>query len=107
VAFVNAFVGAVGYQFVVGLPANLSTAVTALMIVVSLGNVLDFLILLWGWQSQAWAVDVVPYADIWHVQQDQATAQYLGYYSYTWMDWHELEQRIFFFLSVRCMILGF
>jgi hypothetical protein len=52
-------------------------------------------------------VDVVPYADIWHVQQGQPSAQYLSYYGYTWMDWHELEQRIFLFLSVRCMILGF
>ena len=57
--------------------------------------------------QQDWVVDVVPYADIWHVQHGRPSAQYLSYYSYTWMDWHELEQRIFFFLSVRCMILGF
>jgi hypothetical protein len=69
--------------------------------------VLDFLVLVRGWRSQDWVVDVVPYADIWHVQHGRPSAQYLSYYSYTWMDWHELEQRIFFFLSVRCMILGF
>jgi hypothetical protein len=86
VAFVNAFVGMLGYRCLVDLPADASKALAGVMVLVGLFNVLDFLIRLQSWRSQDWVVDVVPYADIWNVQQDQATAQYLSYYGYTWMD---------------------
>ena len=83
VAFINAFVGMVGYRCLSGVPANVGVALGVVMVLVSLLNALDFLVLVRGWRSQDWAVDVVPYADIWHVQHGQPSAQYLSYYGYT------------------------
>lgn len=64
VAFINAFVGMVGYRCLSGVPANVSVALGVVMVLVSLLNALDFVVSVQGWQPQDWVGDVVPYADI-------------------------------------------
>ena len=50
--------------------------------------------------------ELIPYIDIWNVQHAQIDPQYAAYYNYIWLDWHELEQRIFFILSLRFILVG-
>jgi hypothetical protein len=45
---------------------------------------LAFLWALFMGRGRRWAGSLVPYADIWHVQHGQPSAQYLSYYGYTW-----------------------
>lgn len=51
--------------------------------------------------------DRLPYYDVWETQCNVLTEQYENYCEYVWTNWHELEQRILWFLSIRCLLLGF
>ena len=46
------------------------------------------------------------YYDIWETQMNENTESYKAYYSYIWVHWHEMEERILLFLSIRNLLLG-
>lgn len=48
----------------------------------------------------------IPYFDIWETQLNTTQPQYRSYYTYIWIHWHEMEERILFFLTARNIFFG-